>query len=277
VLTELNSERFCDLAPYQVYAILLDEGRYLASPRTMYRLLAANHLVRERRDQRRAHTYAAPELLATRPNQLWSWDITKLRGPAKGRYFYLYVIIDVFSRYGVGWMLAEVERGELAEQLIADTLKKEGIERDQLTLHADRGSPMKSKPVTDLLVTLGIDRSHSRPHVSNDNPYSEAQFKTIKYHRTFPGAFGSVQDARGYFTGFFAWYNHEHRHSGIGLMTPAVIHRGDGELVRAARQVALDAAYAVHPERFVRMAPVHAPLPAAAWINPPNIGEVLPA
>jgi len=269
VLDVLHSERFVDRSPAQVYATLLDEGSYLASERTMYRVLAANDEVRERRDQLRHPAYVKPELLATRPNQLWSWDITKLKGPATWSWFHLYVLLDVFSRYVVGWLLALHESGTLADRLIAETVAKEGI-TSGLTIHADRGSSMTSKPVAFLLADLGITKSHSRPHVSDDNPFSEAQFKTLKYHPTFPQRFGSPEDARAFLGPFFDWYNTQHRHSGIGLLTPEMVHRGRGEEVRAARQTVLADAYAAHPERFVRKFPEPPALPTAVWINPPK-------
>ena len=276
VLAELHAERFVDASPAAVYATLLDEGTYLASERTMYRVLAANAEVRERRAQLRHPAYAAPELLATRPNELWSWDITKLKGPAKWTWFYLYVILDVFSRYVPGWMVATAESAVLAERLIADTLAKQAIEPGTLTIHADRGSSMRSKPVALLLADLGVAKSHSRPHVSNDNPYSEAQFKTLKYRPGFPARFGSIEDARSFCQRFFLWYNTEHRHSGIGLLTPATVHAGRAEDVRAARAVTLAQAYADHPERFVRRPPTPPELPTAVWINPPSRKEVEP-
>jgi len=269
VLDVLHSERFVDRSPAQVYATLLDEGSYLASERTMYRVLGANDEVRERRDQLRHPAYVKPELLATRPNQLWSWDITKLKGPATWSWFHLYVLLDVFSRYVVGWLLALRESGTLADRLIAETVAKEGI-TSGLTIHADRGSSMTSKPVAFLLADLGITKSHSRPHVSDDNPFSEAQFKTLKYHPTFPQRFGSPEDARAFLGPFFDWYNTQHRHSGIGLLTPEMVHRGRGEEVRAARQTVLADAYAAHPERFVRKFPEPPALPTAVWINPPK-------
>lgn len=269
VLDVLRSPRFVDAAPAQVYATLLDEGTYLASERTMYRILASNGEVRERRDQLRHPAYAAPELLATAPNQVWSWDITKLLGPRAWTYYYLYVILDVFSRYVAGWVVAERESAALAEQLIAATAAKQGIARDTLTIHADRGSSMTSKPVALLLSDLGITKSHSRPHVSNDNPYSEAQFKTLKYRPGFPQRFGCIQDGRGFCQRFFPWYNDEHRHSGIGLCTPADVHYARATTVRDARAVVLTAAYAEHPERFVQKPPQPPTLPTAAWINRP--------
>jgi putative transposase len=269
LLEVLHSERFVDRSPAQVYATLLDEGSYLASERTMYRVLGANEEVRERRDQLRHPVYAKPELLATRPNQLWSWDITKLKGPATWSWFQLYVLLDVFSRYVVGWLLALRESGTLADRLIAETVAKEGIV-EGLTIHADRGAAMTSKPVAFLLADLGITKSHSRPHVSDDNPFSEAHFKTLKYHPTFPQRFGSLEDARAFLGPFFHWYNTQHRHSGIGLLTPEMVHRGRAEEVRAARQTVLADAYLAHPERFVRKFPEPPALPTAVWINPPK-------
>lgn len=265
----LTSPRFVDAAPRQVYATLLDEQTYLCSWSTMYRILRSHAEVRERRDQCRHPVYQRPELLATRPRQLWSWDITKLRGAVPWTYYHLYLILDVYSRYIVGWMVMERESAELAEQLIAESCHKEGIGPDQLTLHADRGSSMTSKTVAQLLADLGVTKTHSRPHVSNDNPYSEAQFKTLKYRPDYPNRFGSLEDARAWVRAFVAWYNHEHRHSGLGLLTPATVHQGDGESVRHARQVVLDTAYAAHPERFVRRRPTPPVLPEAVWINPP--------
>jgi putative transposase len=265
----LNSPRFQDCAPREVYATLLDEQTYLCSWRSMYRILAATHEVRERRDQLRRPTYTKPELLATRPRELWSWDITKLKGPSKWTYYYLYVILDVFSRYVVGWMISERETAELAEAFIAETCAKEGIAPDQLTLHADRGSAMTSKSVAQLLADLGVTKTHSRPHVSNDNPFSEAQFKTLKYRPGFPDQFGSLVDARAWARPFFQWYNHEHHHSGIGLLTPATVHCGQAGETIAARQQVLEAAYQAHPQRFVRGTPRPPALPAAVWINPP--------
>lgn len=276
VLGELHAERFLDAAPAAVYATLLDEGTYLASERTMYRILAANAEVRERRDQRRHPIYAKPELLATGPRELFSWDITKLRGPAKWTHYHLYVILDVFSRYVPGWMVATHESAVLAERLIEETARKEGIEPGQLTLHADRGTSMRSKPVALLLADLGIERTHSRPHVSNDNPYSESQFRTLKYRPTFPDRFGSIEDARAFCATFFTWYNTQHRHSGIGLLTPADVHAGRAPEITAARAVTLGAAYAAHPERFVRRPPTPPAIPTAVWINPPTPKEESP-
>jgi len=269
VLETLHSERFLDQAPAQVHATLLDEGTYVCSPRTMYRLLDGAGEIKERRDQVRRPHYAAPELLATRPNEVWSWDITKLLGPAKWTYFYLYVILDIFSRYVVGWMLAPHESAALAERLIAETCAKHGIQPGQLTLHADRGASMKSKPVALLLADLGVTKTHSRPHVSNDNPFSEAHFKTLKYCPQFPERFGSIEDGRAFGQVFFPWYNHEHRHSALGFLTPAVVHGGQAATVRTHRQHVLAAAYARHPERFVKGQPQPPDLPTAVWINPP--------
>lgn len=270
VLETLHGPRFCDMSPAEVYATLLDEGVYLASERTMYRILAEGGETTDRRNQRVHPAYAKPELLATAPNQVWSWDITKLLGPAKWTYFYLYVILDIFSRYVVGWMVAYREQAVLAERLIAETAAKQRITPDQLTLHADRGTSMTSKPVAFLLADLGITKTHSRPYVSDDNPYSESQFKTLKYRPGFPSRFVSMEEARAFCQEFFPWYNTEHRHSGIGLLTPEVVHYGRAEVLHAARRQVLAAAYADHPERFVSGAPAPPPLPAAAWINPPQ-------
>lgn len=269
VLATLHSERFIDAAPPTVYATLLDEGTYLCSVPTMYRILRAAGEVRERRRQAVHPAHLKPELLATRPNQIWSWDITKLLGPVKWTYYYLYVVIDIYSRYVAGWMLATRETAVLAERLLADSIAKQGVELDQLTLHADRGPSMISKPVALLLADLGVTKSHSRPHCSNDNPYSEAQFKTLKYRPEFPDRFGSLEDARSFCRRFFSWYNEVHRHSGIGYHTPADVHYGRAAQVRAGRGQVLADAYRDHPERFVRRAPQPPPLPAAAWINRP--------
>ncbi len=269
VLAHLHTPRFVDLAPSEVYATLLDEGTYLCSERTMYRLLAQHAEVRERRDQLRHPVYAAPELLATRPNELWSWDITKLLGPAKWTYFYLYVMLDVFSRYVVGWMVAHRESATLADQFIRETCARQDIAREQLTIHADRGTAMTSKSVAFLLADLGVTKTHSRPHVSNDNPFSEAQFKTLKYRPEFPDRFGSIQDARAHGHVFFPWYNTEHHHSALGLLTPADVHFGRVEQRRAARATVLATAYAAHPERFTAGRPQPATCPTHVWINPP--------
>jgi putative transposase len=273
VLTTLRSERFADHAPPQVYATLLDEGVYACSISTMYRLLRAQNEVRERRNQRTHPSYERPELLAARPNELWSWDITKLRGPTKWTYYSLYVILDVFSRFVVGWHVAYRESAALAEELIAQTYDKQRIEAGQLTIHADRGSAMTSKPVAFLLADLGVTKTHSRPHTSNDNPYSEAQFKTMKYRPDFPDRFTSIEDARGFARSFFDWYNREHRHSGLALLTPEAVHYGRTRAVMTLRQSVLTAAYAAHPERFVLKQPEPPALPNAVWINPPAKGN----
>lgn len=270
VLDVLHEPRFVDLAPAQVYATLLDEGRYLCSERTLYRVLAENEEVRERRDQRRHPRYAAPELLATRPNQLWSWDITRLLGPTKWTYYHLYVLLDVFSRYVVGWTVAPRELASIAEQLIAESCARQHIEPGQLTVHADRGAAMISKPVALLLADLGITKTHSRPHVSNDNPFSESQFKTLKYRPDFPERFGSIEHARDHGRDFFAWYNTEHHHVGLGLFTPHDAHHGLAEAKREQRALVLADAFARYPERFPHGRPQPRPLPTAVWINPPK-------
>lgn len=269
LLEVLNSERFCDTAPAAVHATLLDERRYLGSVRTMYRLLASTGGTRERRRQLTHPAYVKPELLATAPNEVWSWDITKLKGPAKWTCFHLYVILDIFSRQVVGWLIAERESAELAEQLIAQTVARHDIAPGTLTLHADRGASMRSKPVAALLVDLDITKSHSRPHVSDDNPYSESQFKTMKYRPDFPARFGSIADARAHCQTFFAWYNTEHRHSGIGYMTPNSVHYGYAHTAHAIRQDALDTAFLTNPKRFKGRRPAPPALPTAVWINPP--------
>lgn len=271
VLDILNSERFIDKAPAEVYAILLDEGRYCCSIRTMYRILGEHGEVRERRDQASHPQYTKPELIARAPNQVWSWDITKLRGPVTWAYFNLYVILDIFSRYVVGWMVAHRESSVLAQRLISEASRQQGIGAGQLTIHADRGTSMTSKTVAMLLSDLGITKTHSRPHTSNDNPYSEAQFKTLKYHPVFPGRFGCIEDARGFCREFFDWYNNAHRHSGIGLLTPQMVHYGLAEDVWKAREDVLRSAYEAHPERFVRKVPSAPRLPEAAWINKPKL------
>ena len=276
VLAALHEPRFVDLAPPQVHTHLLDEGTWLCSIRTMYRLLARDGEVHERRAQLRHPTYAAPELLATSPNQVWSWDITKLKGPTTWSYFYFYVILDVFSRYIVGWMVTTRESATLAKQLIDTTCTNQQIGKTQLTLHADRGSAMKSKLVAELLADLGVTKTHSRPHVSNDNPYSESNFKTLKFRPDFPARFGSLEDARAHCADFVAWYNHEHYHSGIAYHTPVAVHTGAASTINHARAATLAAAYATHPERFVRGVPQPQPLPAAAWINKPKPLTTLP-
>jgi putative transposase len=270
ILRVLHSGRFADAAPAEVWATLLDEGTYLGSVSTFYRVLRAQGEVRERRRQATHPAKVKPELMAAEPNAVWSWDITKLHGPAKWTYYYLYVILDIFSRHVTGWMVATRESAALAERLIADSCAKQRIGHGQLAIHADRGSSMTSKPVAFLLADLGVTQSHSRPHVSNDNPFSESQFKTMKYRPAFPGQFGSIQDARAHCQAFFSWYNNDHRHSGLGLHTPADVHYGRAGAVRAARASVLAAACATHPERFVLRPPAPPKLPAASWINRPQ-------
>lgn len=271
VLNILHDERFQDAAPHQVYAALLDEGRYCCSIRTMYRLLEAEHgSVKERRRQVQRPHYSKPELLADAPNQVWSWDITKLKSTVKWTYFYLYVIIDIFSRYVVGWMVAHREQDSLAKRLIEQTCQNQQIENGQLTIHADRGSSMKSKSVALLLSDLGVIKSHSRPHVSNDNPFSESQFKTLKYCPQFPGQFGCIQDARSFCQHFFNWYNKEHHHSGIGLITPEQFHYGLAGLIVEKRAKVLNAAFEATPNRFKNKMPTPPAIPDAVWINRPK-------
>ena len=269
----LNSERFMDHAPRQVYAALLDEGTYLASVSTMYRVLREYDEVRERRLIRRHPTYKKPELLAERPNEVWSWDITHLRGPVKWSGYKLYTVLDIFSRYVVGWMIAEVESSELAKQLIAETARKQGIQPEQLTLHADNGSPMTGKPLSQLLLDLGITKSHSRPHTSDDNPFSEAQFKTMKYRPDYPDRFPDIEAARCWVRNFFDWYNNGHYHTGLNLLTPASVHYGEADTVVQQRQTTMTAACAAHPERFRRGQPVVQGPPDAVYINPPTLQE----
>jgi putative transposase len=268
IIDVLTSERFCDQAPAQVWATLLDEGTYLASVSTMYRELRKRSMVRERRAQARRPAHAKPELVATAPNEVWSWDITKLAGPHKWTWYQLYVILDVYSRYVVNWLVAPRESDRLAEELIADAIYRHDVPGGQLSLHADRGSSMTSKTVSQLLADLGVVQSHSRPHVSNDNPYSEAQFKTLKYSPRFPKKFTSIIEARAFLDEFFEHYNQQHRHSGIGLHTPADVHYGRADRIRAQRQAVLDAAYTAHPNRF-RKPPSAPVIPDAAWINEP--------
>lgn len=275
-LAILHSERFVDASPHTIHATLLDEGQYLCSVRTLYRLLTAEDELRERRNVRRHPQYAKPELLATGPNQLWSWDITKLKGPVKWTYFYLYVIIDVFSRYVVGWMVATCESAALAQQLISATCAKQGIRPGQLTLHADRGSSMKSKPVALLLADLGVTKTHSRPYTSDDNPFSESHFKTLKYRPTFPECFGAIADARAHCQVFFPWYNDAHRHSGIAFMTPADVHYERVPAILEVRAQTLDAAFAANPQRFKGTPPTPKRPPDKVWINPPAAGSADP-
>jgi len=271
VLDVLHSQRFCDRSPHEVHATLLEEeSRYLCSSRTMYRILASNDEVRERRNQLRHPQYAKPELMASGPNQVWSWDITKLKGPAKWTYFYLYVVLDIFSRYVVGWLLAQHENAGLAQRLIRETCFKQGIEPGRLILHADRGAPMTSKTVAQLLADLGVDKTHARPRVSDDNPFSESQFRTLKYSPGFPDRFGSPEHAREVSRALFSWYNHEHHHSALCYLTPAVVHHGRADAVLAERHRVQLAAYREHPERFVNGPPRLQKLEEAVWINPPE-------
>jgi putative transposase len=273
VLETLNSEPFVDLAPVQVYNQLLDAGQYLCSPRTMYRILDDNSQVRERRDVLRHPHYQRPELLATGPNQVWSWDITKLLGPVKWSYFHLYVLLDIYSRYVVGWLLADREKAGLAKRLITESCQKQGVEPGQLTLHADRGAAMTAKTTAQLLAELSIAESHSRPRVSNDNPFSESHFKTLKYRPEFPERFGSMPHAHTVCRQLFTWYNTEHCHSGLNYLTPEVVHYGRAHDVLEHRQQVLNQAHAANPGRFVRAAPRVQQLPSAVWINPPEKGE----
>jgi putative transposase len=266
----LNSERFVDEAPREIYAALLDEGSYLCSVSTIYRILRENQEVCERRNQLRHPVFAKPELLATGSNQIWTWDITKLLGPVKWTYYYLYVLLDLFSRFVVGWLIAPRESTELAQLLISQSCTRQNVQPQQLTIHADRGAAMIAKPLAALLVDLGVNESHSRPHVSNDNPFSESQFKTMKYQPTYPDRFGSLPDARSWAQTFFPWYNFEHHHSGIGLMTPAAVHFGQAAQLLQNRQAVLQQAYACHSQRFVKGVPRPPTLPTAVWINPPK-------
>src|SRR5690242_14060973 len=274
VLDLLREPPFADQSPAEVYATLLDHGRYHCSIRTMYRILASHNEVRERRDQRRHPVYQKPELLAEAPNQVWSWDITKLMGPAKWSYFYLYVILDLFSRRVVGWCVADAEDTALFKALFDETFAKHAVPPGQLTLHADRGGPMKAKATAFLLADLGVTKSHSRPHTSNDNPFSEAHFKTLKYQPQFPKRFSCIEDARSFCRRFFTWYNQDHHHLGIGLMTPDQVHYGQANAVHAARQDVLAQAYQANPQRFVRKAPVPPPMPTQTWINPPRKTDI---
>ena len=277
VLEILHADRFVDQAPLEIYNTLLDEGGYICSVRTMYRILEKHEEVKERRNQLTHPHYQKPELLACAPNQLWSWDITKLKGPVNWTYYYLYVIIDVFSRYVVGWMVAHRELSSLAQKLIEQTCEKQKIQAGQLTIHADRGPSMKSKPVAFLMADLGITKSHSRPYVSNDNPYSESQFKTLKYRPEFPERFGSIVDARFFCQTFFRWYNTDHYHSGIGFLTPEDVQYGRAGQIIKERQVVLNAAFIKHPERFKGKTPKPMALPAAVWINKPALPKSDPA
>jgi len=273
----LNGERFADKAPAQIFAALLDDGIYLCSISTMYRILHEHDEVRERRKQARHKKYAAPELIATAPNRVYSWDITKLKGPAKWSYYYLYVIIDIYSRYVVGWMVASRESGDLAEDLIRQTCKRQNVDTSQLIIHSDRGTPMTSKVVAHLLSDLGVTKSLNRPYVSNDNPFSESQFKTLKYQPSFPAQFGCMQDARLFLQDFFNWYNNQHYHSSLELMTPSVVHHGQALKCSELRQKVLLDAYSKNPERFVRGNARHLKLPTAVWINKPKPAAEVPA
>lgn len=269
IISILHEDRFVDKTPRAIYATLLDEGKFVCSIRTFYRILASLNELRERRNIIRRHKYEKPELLATAPNQVWSWDITKLKGPEKWTYYYLYVIMDIFSRTTVGWMVAPSETAGQAKELIAETCWRQKIDRNKLTIHSDRGSSMTSKTVAQLLADLGIEKSLNRPHVSNDNPFSESQFKTLKYQPTFPKRFGSIEDARSFCRQFFDWYNHEHYHSGIALMTPATVHSGKAAECSRRRQRVLDEAFRRTPERFVKGRPLTLKLRPEVWINPP--------
>jgi putative transposase len=277
VLAVLDSERFADKAPAQVYAQLLDENEYLCSIRTMYRILDDADQVKERRHQRRHPTYVKPQLVAHAPNQVWSWDITKVAGPVKGVYYCLYVVLDIFSRYVVAWTVTPSESAAVGQKLIDDACQRHDVQPGQLTVHADRGSPMTAKSTAQLFIDLGITQSHSRPSVSDDNPFSEAGFKTFLYRPGMPDRFGSPEDCRTYFAGLFDWYNEQHYHSGIALLTPADVHRGTAPEIIARRQAVLDAAHQAHPERFVRGAPTHPTPPVAVWINPPATATAIVA
>lgn len=270
VLDILHEDRFVDRAPAAVYAMLLEEGRYVCSIRTMYRLLHDAQEVRERRDQRRHPRLEPPRLMASAPNQVWTWDITKLPGSRKWVTYPLYVVLDLFSRYVVAWMVAKRESAALAKRLITNACAKQGIQPGQLTLHQDRGAPMKAKTFSQMLIDLDILASYSRPRVSDDNPYSESQFKTLKYAPSYPGRFTGPQEARTYFQAFFTWYNTQHRHSGLGLLTPDSVHYGRTQQLQAARQHVLDQAYHKHPERFVRGKPRPPHVPNEVWINQPK-------
>lgn len=269
ILSELNSERFLDCAPRQVWATLLDEGIYLCSWRTMYRILSQHHQVNERRKTRRHPKYVRPELAANGPNQVWTWDITYLKGAVRGEFYYLYVVIDIYSRMVVGWLLADRECAELSKRLLEKTYQKHKVQPGKLTIHADRGAPMKSKSVQQLLADLDVQPSHSRPRVSNDNPFSESGFKTLKYCPDFPARFGSEVEAESFCKEYFIWYNERHYHTGIALLTPACVHYGQAEEVLAKRQATLDAVFEKAPERFGRRHPKVARLPETVWINRP--------
>lgn len=277
ILAILHSDRFAEVAPAEIVATLLDEDCYLGSVSTFYRILRSEGEAKERRKQRTHPVYAKPELLATGPNQVWCWDISRLKGPVKWSYYYLYVLMDVYSRYVVGWMVATRENADLAKELILEASLKQGILPATLTIHSDRGSVMTDKSLAQFLIDMGVAKSHSRPHVSNDNPFSEAQFKTTKYRPDFPDRFGSLEDATAHMSAFILWYNTEHRHSGIADLTPAMLHFGKGEQVLAARDQVLLRAYQAHPERFVKKTPCSKPIPPGVWINPPTPTEVVSA
>lgn len=269
----LNSERFVDQTPRQVYATLLDEAIYLCHWRTMYRILDSHQEVKERRNQRQHPPAVIPQLESTGPNQLWSWDITKLKGPAKWQHYYLYLILDVYSRFVVGWLLAEAESAALAETLISTTCQRQGIQPDQLGLHSDRGPAMQAKTIAQLLIDLTVAQTFSRPYTPNDNAYSEAQFKTLKYRPGFPNHFASFAQARVWVQAFIQWYNYEHYHSALGLLTPAVVHHGQAQHVQNQRQQVLTLAYQAHPERFVSGQPAVPDLAPSVWINRPNTND----
>jgi putative transposase len=270
VLEKLMGDRFVDMAPEAIVATLLDEGEYLCSSRTMYRILNRHKAVKERRNQLRHPVYVKPELLATKPNELWSWDITKLKTGKKWSYYHLYVIMDVYSRCVVGWMVADKESATLAEEFIAETCFKEGISSHQLTIHADRGAAMKSKAVSQLMADLNVTKTHSRPHVSNDNPYSESNFKTLKYHSKFPKRFGSLEDTKIFLREWFQWYNNVHKHSGIQMLSPIDVHTGKHEVILAKRREVLKKAYEKHPDRFLKGEPCIKNLSREVWINKPS-------
>jgi len=269
VLDALHSERFADKAPAVVHAQLLDEDVMLCSVSTMYRVLRASGEVRERRNQRRHPDHPVPRLVASAPNSVWTWDITKIAGPKKWTHFHLYVVLDLYSRVVVAWRLERMEDSTLAKELLEEAYRKQGVQPGQLTVHADRGTSMASKTVAQLFVDLGVNKSHSRPRVSNDNPFSESQFKTLKYRPNYPGRFGSLEDARAHFRRFFSWYEHEHYHSGIAYLTPHQVHYGFAEEVLERRQRVLLAAYKAHPERYVKGPPKAPRVPEKVWINEP--------
>lgn len=273
ILSVMNSDKYMDKSPYEIKASKLDEGEYLCSERTMYRLLEDNNQVRERRNIKQSNNYKKPELLATQPNEVWTWDITKLKGPAKWTYFYLYVIIDIFSRYIVGWMVAYKETAVLAKTLIEETVRKQNIRPNQLTIHADRGSSMRSKPVAFLLSDLGITKSHSRPYVSNDNPFSESHFKTMKYSPWFPDRFEHIEESRDFCRKFFDWYNKEHYHSGIGFLTPETVHCGLAVNILKKREKVLLEAFNKNPKRFRYRKPKIKSINKAVWINKPKSND----